>query len=224
MITCPRCGHENPDTANFCGNCAASLTPSSSGAPTEPPVSMPPSQPMSPPMDMGYQGAPPTKKTSVWVWVLGGLFVLCACGGVFFAAIMFPVFAQARLAAKRTLARSTAKQIATGTMIYLADCDDRFPPMNSGPETAEALTPYLKKGYTNAQGEPIDLKTEAAKYQWNSELSLKSAVDLTHPEETYLFYNPSPFGKDYLVGFTDSEVRSEPQASLDIITSRKAFK
>lgn len=109
-------------------------------------------------------------------------------------------------------------------MIYLADCDDRFPPMNSGPETAEALTPYLKKGYTNAQGEPIDLKTEAAKYQWNSELSLKSAVDLTHPEETYLFYNPSPFGKDYLVGFTDSEVRSEPQASLDIITSRKAFK
>ncbi len=223
MITCPHCGHENPDNANFCGNCAASLTPSNSNTSSPPPISTPPTQPMSPPTEMGYQGAPPTKKTSVWVWVLGVLFVVCACGGVLIAAILFPVFAQARLAAKKTLEISKAKQVATGTMIYLADYDDRFPPLKSSSETADALAPYLKKDYTNAKGEPIDLKAEAATYQWNSELSLKSAIDLPHPEETYLFYNPSPFGQSYLVGFADSAVRFEPKTQLDTITSRKAF-
>ena len=40
------------------------------------------------------------------------------------AAILFPVFAQAKLAAKKTQWLSQYKQIATSTMIYLADYDD----------------------------------------------------------------------------------------------------
>lgn len=47
------------------------------------------------------------------------------------AAILFPVFAQAKLAAKKTTALSNIKQTGTGVMIYLADYDDRFP-MGSG--------------------------------------------------------------------------------------------
>src|SRR5690349_14000842 len=43
------------------------------------------------------------------------------------AAILFPVFAQAKLAAKKTVALSNAKQLATATMIYMNDSDDEFP-------------------------------------------------------------------------------------------------
>lgn len=40
------------------------------------------------------------------------------------AAILFPVFAQAKLAAKKTTALSNAKQLATANMIYMSDYDD----------------------------------------------------------------------------------------------------
>lgn len=58
------------------------------------------------------------------------------------AAILFPVFAQAKLAAKKTAGLSQAKQIGTAVQIYLADYDDvlcgyrwsvsnSLPPINS---------------------------------------------------------------------------------------------
>lgn len=43
------------------------------------------------------------------------------------AAILFPVFAQAKAAAKKASDLSGIKQIGTGTMIYIADYDDVFP-------------------------------------------------------------------------------------------------
>ncbi len=43
------------------------------------------------------------------------------------AAILFPVFAQAREAAKKTAHLSNLKQIGTGTVLYNVDNDDRFP-------------------------------------------------------------------------------------------------
>lgn len=44
------------------------------------------------------------------------------------AAILFPVFAQAKDAAKKTQSVSNMKQLATCSMIYLADYDDTLPP------------------------------------------------------------------------------------------------
>ena len=43
------------------------------------------------------------------------------------AAILFPVFAQAKLAAKKTQSISNLKQMGTATYIYLADSDDLYP-------------------------------------------------------------------------------------------------
>lgn len=43
------------------------------------------------------------------------------------AAILFPVFAQAKLAAKKTQGVSNTKQTGTAFNIYLADYDDKFP-------------------------------------------------------------------------------------------------
>ncbi|MBL8067737.1 MAG: prepilin-type N-terminal cleavage/methylation domain-containing protein [Armatimonadetes bacterium] len=43
------------------------------------------------------------------------------------AAILFPVFAQAKAAAKKTQCISNLAQIGKGTLLYMADYDDRFP-------------------------------------------------------------------------------------------------
>lgn len=43
------------------------------------------------------------------------------------AAILFPVFAQAKEAAKKTQSISHMKQNGTATLIYVADYDDLFP-------------------------------------------------------------------------------------------------
>jgi prepilin-type N-terminal cleavage/methylation domain-containing protein len=47
------------------------------------------------------------------------------------AAILFPVFAQAKAAAKKTSALSNVKQVGTSIMLYLGDSDDVYP-MGSG--------------------------------------------------------------------------------------------
>ena len=71
------------------------------------------------------------------------------------AAILFPVFAQAKLAAKKTVDLSNLKQIGTGTMLYAQDADDMFPRGhyndavnygNNGVTWHEALLPYIKNG------------------------------------------------------------------------------
>jgi prepilin-type N-terminal cleavage/methylation domain-containing protein len=43
------------------------------------------------------------------------------------AAILFPVFAQAKAAAKKTADLSNMKQMATGVALYLNDFDDQYP-------------------------------------------------------------------------------------------------
>lgn len=43
------------------------------------------------------------------------------------AAILFPVFAQAKMAAKKTQALSNVKQIGTAVQIYIIDSDDLYP-------------------------------------------------------------------------------------------------
>jgi len=76
------------------------------------------------------------------------------------AAILFPVFAQAKLSAKRTSSLNNAKQMATASQIYGADVDDMMPVFLSGawadlgaangngPNRAkswvEIMKPYLK--------------------------------------------------------------------------------
>src|SRR5579871_1607603 len=48
------------------------------------------------------------------------------------AAILFPVFARARAAARTAAGISNLKQLGTGTMMYVQDYDERFPYYNWG--------------------------------------------------------------------------------------------
>ncbi|MEI7576613.1 MAG: prepilin-type N-terminal cleavage/methylation domain-containing protein [Armatimonadota bacterium] len=63
------------------------------------------------------------------------------------AAILFPVFAQAKAAAKKTAALSNAKNIGTASMIYASDADDRFPSVfdgGNGGDPIRTMDPYIK--------------------------------------------------------------------------------
>lgn len=67
------------------------------------------------------------------------------------AAILFPVFAQAKVAAKKTAGISNQKQIGTSFQLYMADYDDRYP-MRSGCELNTSLNPALNDGVLRCGG------------------------------------------------------------------------
>ncbi|MCW5936113.1 MAG: prepilin-type N-terminal cleavage/methylation domain-containing protein [Fimbriimonadaceae bacterium] len=67
------------------------------------------------------------------------------------AAILFPVFAQAKAAGKRTQSLSNVRQISVGMMMYVGDSDDRTPSLwndlPAAPRRTDywyVLMPYLK--------------------------------------------------------------------------------
>lgn len=77
------------------------------------------------------------------------------------AAILFPVFAQAKAAAKKTACLSNAKQLGVASHIYSNDNDDRFPsiyddgngdPNGCGGDPPCVMWPYYKNGQLYAGG------------------------------------------------------------------------
>lgn len=79
------------------------------------------------------------------------------------AAILFPVFAQAKAAAKKTSALSNQKQIGTAMLLYTADNDDIYP-RNDDCIARSALNPALNlPTYTPANGDGC---SGAGPYPW----------------------------------------------------------
>src|SRR5438309_5258487 len=75
------------------------------------------------------------------------------------AAILFPVFAQAREKARQTSCLSNVKQIGTGFLMYVQDYDEQFPPWTANACGAypggsfdlhfmyeNLVAPYIKNG------------------------------------------------------------------------------
>ena len=60
------------------------------------------------------------------------------------AAILFPVFAQAKAAAKKTTCVSNEKNISVGFLLYLSDNEDGFPFVKGTEPWINTLQPYLK--------------------------------------------------------------------------------
>ena len=67
------------------------------------------------------------------------------------AAILFPVFAQAKAAAKKTSALSNQKQLGLAVIMYQGDYDDVYP-RNDGCEAGSSLNPALKSMPFNPTG------------------------------------------------------------------------
>lgn len=97
------------------------------------------------------------------------------------AAILFPVFAQAKLAAKKTADLSNIKQIGTAVVMYVTDSDDEYP-----------LATYFPSGAPYGDF-----------YRWSSQLCLgpyikntdifRAPIDNYTPDlTTYTFEDPIP--------------------------------
>lgn len=95
------------------------------------------------------------------------------------AAILFPVFAQAKTAAKKSVALSSVKQIATGWQLYSADYDDLAVNVSSGGTNGVHRTdfwvvmqPYVKNvqvffsSERTEEGYYYHNATEIATYPW----------------------------------------------------------
>ncbi len=86
------------------------------------------------------------------------------------AAILFPVFAQAKLAAKKTADLSNLKQLGVSTKIYLADYDDTLYPHRfncPGPGATAVCQQYLDAST------PTGYTTEGARLAGNGDGALK---------------------------------------------------
>src|SRR5947199_8907686 len=68
------------------------------------------------------------------------------------AAILFPVFSQAKEAAKKTQCLSNTKQIGIGLYLYLNDSDDMLPMANYPDPTPGYTGPYTVFAWQNGPG------------------------------------------------------------------------
>jgi prepilin-type N-terminal cleavage/methylation domain-containing protein len=131
------------------------------------------------------------------------------------AAILFPVFAQAKLAAKKTVALSNAKQVALAELIYQNDYDDHlvksyfgFPASSAGPWGSTyynwryAMNPYIAKS-TGMLQDPTN-PFQAPNY-WTQASS--GALGNTYLPENYAV-------NDAVIGFANGQVAS-PQYCPD---------
>jgi prepilin-type N-terminal cleavage/methylation domain-containing protein len=117
------------------------------------------------------------------------------------AALLFPVFAQARARARQAACASNTRQLALGILMYAQDNDDTLPPVayaiGGGDDDhpvlwSEMIAPYLKSRQILLC--PADTRARASSYGLN-ELAF---ADLTDPDELQglirplaAFQNPS---------------------------------
>ncbi len=136
-----------------------------------------------------------------------------------FAAILFPVFAQAKLSAKKSDALSNIKQSATSVLIYQADHDDLFPP-NMG--DSDSLKTSLD-GYLNDYGSGWEiLKTPT---EGNPNLSGKNSVDIRNAQSTIMLYCiPKELSGKAVLAAADSSARAVNASSLNIEISGNTYR
>ena len=79
------------------------------------------------------------------------------------AAILFPVFAQAKMAAKKTASLSSVKQIGTSGAIYMGDHDDQFVPNNTYNRGDGVILSWMEMLYPYSKNTEIFLNTSASK-------------------------------------------------------------
>lgn len=92
------------------------------------------------------------------------------------AAILFPVFAQAREKARQTTCASNEKQLGLGFIQYVQDYDENFPNYSLGNNWAGAIYPYVKS--TGVYACPDDPSSVPA---GNALLSYWENINLTNP-------------------------------------------
>ena len=159
------------------------------------------------------------------------------------AAILFPVFAQAKLAAKKTAALSNAKQIATANLIYMGDYDDAVVKEFFGFPEAPAcnwggMAPgqpfyswrYVMQPYTKSTGLLVDgTNPFAAPQYWTSanDMGTGSTADDFKTSSNFAvntaivgFANGACAGLGDKLGLSSLDGIEEPAATILFVPSR----
>lgn len=166
----------------------------------------------------------PAKKNNTVLWVvlavvLGGGCFVC----VILAAILFPVFSQARSAAMATQSMSNLKVISTSIMVYITDYDDRLPRAD---DWQTNLEPYHK----NPDLFVPPYAKDPGGYAFNSSLSEVFAYYIPEPSRTPMVFETSESGQNLsggveilrvaeprvCIGVSDSSVRRLPVADAKL--------
>ena len=143
--------------------------------------------------------------TIIIVAAIGGVCFFCC---IIMAAVLFPVFAQARVAAMQTSAMDSLKSDAVSLQIYSADNDDHFPSDMSMNVLAPILAEYSSKEDASQilhplPGEPATI---------NQELAGLEMFAIDNPARTELFTFTSPkLQNRILTCYVDTSVRATKQ-------------
>lgn len=108
------------------------------------------------------------------------------------AAILFPVFAQAREKARAAMCQSNCRQIATATMMYAQDHDEQLFGYYAGIDRKLLLYPYTKSGQSNADVSKSQVwtcpsvrnQTGQASYGMSSSWNWLSLAQIDKPADT----------------------------------------
>ncbi|HWD41861.1 MAG TPA: prepilin-type N-terminal cleavage/methylation domain-containing protein [Fimbriimonas sp.] len=115
------------------------------------------------------------------------------------AAILFPVFAQAKLAAKKTSSLSNVKQLDTSMLMYVNDYDDVTPTIHGQNNPAQCAPPTLYDGCSNEWWEPLFPYFKAINLIYSSERTEPDNDAVRHGVYGAVYlsaygYNWGPFG------------------------------
>lgn len=153
-----------------------------------------------PSVQPGFEGpggppfnAPPQKKSMVLLILAIG-FGVCACGGVpILAAILFPVFAQAKESAQAAVCLSNLKQLSLGMIVYSSDHDDRLP---SARNWHDATLPNMKSSSVHQCPKSESKDANRSDYAMNRDLSRANLEKLDNPETTIMLFEAAGAGKN----------------------------
>jgi len=137
---------------------------------------------------------PPNKGIPWWGFVLGG----CGCVVLLIpimAAILFPVFSQARTAARAASCLSNEKQMGLAALMYAQDYDEVLPP---SAEWITMLQPYVNsssntrtrsRDYVFHCPEVSHRNPDIFGYAYNSDMNRKPLEKIAIPRSTLLIYD-----------------------------------
>jgi hypothetical protein len=130
-----------------------------------------------------YSNPAPKKSNSTLLWVIViAILGICVLGTGIMAAVLFPVFAQARLAAQQTAAMSKVKQLGNAMHLYAQDHDGLLPVASHWMDGIQPYTPQDPAQFSRTSAVSFDFAMSAG-------LSGVELSEIEMPQATALIFD-----------------------------------
>ncbi len=186
---------------------------------------MPPPPPFAPGPHGMNVGPDPGRRNKIpgWAWFLITFALIAPC--LIFAAILFPVFSQARIAAQRTQAITNVKQVGISLVMYTADHDDMYPAAKNWEDATQEYikSPGIMDQSFASAGVPV------SRIALNRGISQKVAMEIPDPYNSVAVFLSTistrnavggqkdvvNFQKRGIIGFVDGSTRAAPIEAVE---------